>query len=97
MSYRFTQLSPQSSTRGTNLKVSIHAPEELTEQLGSTSEKFRDMQFLRSWFELDSEVSQVRQSSRDRINWNAVMGLAVIAGVSGGFWAGLGLLIARLS
>jgi uncharacterized membrane protein len=78
-----------------NLKVLVHAPEELTEQLANTSEKFRDMQFLRSWFELDSEVSQVRPSSRNRVNWNLVMGLAVMGVVSGGFWAGVGLLIAQ--
>lgn len=99
MSYRFTQLSPK-STCGMTLKIAVHGPaDELTEKLWSTSEKFRDVQFLRSWFELDTEVDQVgsrSKGSRDRVNWNALFGFAVMAVVSGGFWAGIGLLIARL-
>jgi hypothetical protein len=99
MSYRFTQPSPQ-STRCMNWKISVHGPaDELTEKLWSTSEKFRDVQLLRSWFELDTEVDRVgsrSRDSRDRIDWNAVVGFAVMAVVSGGFWTGLGLLIARL-
>jgi hypothetical protein len=98
MSYRFTQLSPQ-STRGMNLKIALHGPaEELTEPFSSTSEKFRDMQFLRSWFELDSEVDRTRSRPKaGQLNWDAVTGLAVMAVVSGGFWAGVGMLITRLS
>lgn len=99
MSYRFTQLPPQ-STRGMNVKIAVHGPaDELTEKLWSASWKFQDVQFLRSWFELDTEVDRVARrskGSRDRVNWNAVTGLAVMAVVSGGFWAGVGLLIARL-
>jgi hypothetical protein len=84
-----------------NMKITVHGPtDELTERLWSTSEKFRDMQFLRSWFELDPEVDQVRPRlglNGSNVNWNAVMGLAVMAGISVGFWTGVGLLIARLS
>jgi hypothetical protein len=100
MSYRFKQLFPE-STRGMNLKMAVHGPaDEFTEKLWSTSEKFRDVQFLRSWFELDTEVDRLgsrSKGSRDRFNWDAVMGFAVMAGISGGFWAGIGLLIARMS
>jgi hypothetical protein len=96
MSYRFTQLSPK-STSGMNLKIAVHGPaDELTEKLWSTSEKFRDVQFLRSWFELDTEVDRVGSRLGKRTNWNALYGFAVMAVVSGGFWLGVGLLIARL-
>lgn len=79
MSYRWTQLSPQ-STDGGSLKISVPGA-------WSGSDKFRDMQFLRSWLELDSQV-EVRRGS--------VWGLALIVGISTGFWTGMVFLIARL-
>jgi hypothetical protein len=96
MSYRITQLSPQ-STHGMNLKIAVHGPtDQFTEKLWSASGKFKDVQFLRSWFELDTEVDRVGSERGKRANWNALYGFAVMAVVSGGFWFGVGLLIARL-
>ena len=95
MSYRFTQLSPQ-STHGMNLKIAVHGPaDELKEKLWNTSGKFKDVQFLRSWFELDTEVDRDGRSGA-KGNWNRLYGFAVMAVVSGSFWVGVGLLIARL-
>ncbi len=96
MSYRFTQPSPQ-STRGLSWKFALHGPaDEFTEKLWSASDKFRDVQFLRSWFELDTEVDRIGSERGKRANWNALLGFAVMALVSGGFWVGVGMLVTRL-
>ena len=88
MSYRFTQLSPQ-STHETNVRFAVRGP------WSTRPENLRDIQFWRSWLEIDSEMDETRP--RSRFNWNAVMGLAVVAAVSSGFWAGVGFMIARLA
>jgi hypothetical protein len=88
VSYRWTELSPQTSTNGLNLRMVVHGP------WSASPEKFRDMQFLRSWLEFDSELDDTRP--RARVNWNAVLGLMVVVGVSAGFWTGVGFLIANL-
>jgi hypothetical protein len=53
----------------------------------------RDIHFLRTWIELDSQKSPT--GSGKSINWSKVFGLTLVLGVSGGFWAGVGLLVAR--
>jgi hypothetical protein len=87
MSYRFTQLSPQ-STHGTSVRFAVRGP------WSTRPENLRDMQFWRSWLEIDSEVDETRPHSR--INWNAILGLAVMTVVSSGFWAGVGFMISRV-
>ena len=84
MSYRISQLSPHS----TNIRVKVHNAN------GSVPENFGDMTFLRSWLEFDSEAGEKR--SRSGLNWNAILGFAVMLGIGAGFWTGVGLLIARL-
>jgi hypothetical protein len=88
MSYRFTQLSPQ-STGGINVRFAVRGP------WSTPPENLREMQFWRSWLEIDSEVDGTRP--RSRFNWNAVLGVAVMTVVSSGFWAGVGFMIARLA
>jgi len=83
--YRISQLSPHS----TNIRVRVQNPGN------NLPEKFPDMQFWRSWLEFDSEQANERDS-RSRVNWNAILGLAVMFGIGAGFWTGVGLLIARL-
>jgi hypothetical protein len=56
--------------------------------------ELRDVQFLRSWLEYDSEFD-VQLSGR-RVNWNALLGLALVSGVSLTFWAGMAVTISRL-
>ena len=52
------------------------------------------MQFWRSWVEFDSEEADEKKSPK--LNWSAVLGLMVVVAISACFWAGLGLLIARV-
>ncbi len=87
MSYRVPQLSPQASTQGNSLRVVVANPRS------GQPEKFGDMQFWRSWIEYDSGA---RPKSRSRVNWNAVLGLAVTVGISAGFWAGVALLVTQI-
>jgi hypothetical protein len=47
--------------------------------------------FVSSWLGDDNDSDQRRR----RINWGAIGGLALSFAISGGFWAGLGVLIAR--
>jgi hypothetical protein len=54
----------------------------------------RDMKFLRSWLVYDSNVGAGLRPGH--INWNMVLGLALATAVSASFWAGVGLVIARL-
>ncbi len=71
------------------MKVSIQPPWSVR------PESFRDMQFWRSWLELDpSDLNEDRSGSR--VNWPAVFGLALMVLVSAAFWTGVGFLIAYL-
>jgi len=87
MSYRVSQLSPQ-STNGSNLKISVQGP------WSDPPENHRGMQVWRSWIELDSEEVE-EKGSASGLNWNALLGLVAVVGISAGFWTGVGLLIAR--
>jgi hypothetical protein len=86
LSYKASQLSPQ-STNAESLRVVVQSsPKE-------SPDGRHDMHFWRSWLELDSEGAEKRSS---KLNWSALLGLTVVVGVSAGFWAGVGLLIARV-
>ncbi len=81
MSFKLLQFPPQASTR------TMHVPVRwmgLDSSLGGSG-------FLGSWLGDDNDSDQRRQ----RINWGAIAGLALSFAISGGFWAGVGLLIAR--
>jgi hypothetical protein len=87
MSYRISQLSPQTSTRKTSIRVLIDD--------GSTaSQNRRNIQWLRSWFEYDSRAREPR--SGRRLNWNAMLGLGLMLGISSAFWTGIGLMVSRM-
>ena len=86
MSYRASQLSPQ-STNAERLRVVVETPQD-------SPDGRKDMQFWRSWLEFDSEQNQGKK--RHRLNWSALLGLMVVVGVSACFWAGVGVLISRL-
>jgi hypothetical protein len=58
------------------------------------SSALRDVQFLRSWLEYDSEF-EAKLAARG-INWNAVLGLALASVVSVTFWAGMAVILAHL-
>lgn len=48
--------------------------------------------FLRAWFEYDSGLGNPEHRHR----WGTLLGVVMVVGISGGFWTGVGLLIARL-
>jgi hypothetical protein len=56
--------------------------------------ELRDVQFLRSWLEYDLEFDA--QLSGRRVNWNALLGLALVSVVSASFWAGLVVTLSHL-
>lgn len=87
MSYRTPQLSPQ-STNAECLRVVLQSPPT------GSPEGRPDMQFWRSWVEFDSHESDEKKSPK--LNWSALLGLMVVVAISACFWAGLGLLIARV-
>jgi hypothetical protein len=47
--------------------------------------------FLSSWLGDDNDSDPQRQG----INWGAIAGLAIAFMISGGFWAAVGVLVAR--
>jgi hypothetical protein len=53
----------------------------------------RDVHFLRSWLELDSELDQA--NARRRSKWYPVIGMALTIGVSATFWTSIGLIVMR--
>ena len=85
MSYRLSQLSPQVSTHGTNLRI-------IRSRCSASPESFREAQSGRPW--LEYEYEELTGGSR-RLNWNAVFGLAFTVALSGAFWTGLGLIAAH--
>ena len=87
MSYK-SQFFPPSSTCETPLRRPIGR------SWGSSPVNLLDTKFLRSWLVYDSDI-QTGLAPR-RINWNMVLGLALATAVSAGFWAGVGLMIARV-
>lgn len=59
-----------------------------------TSPDLDDAEFLRCWHVYDSQLDGA--APRRRINWNAILGVGIVVGVSAGFWAGLALAVAYL-
>jgi len=88
VSYRRSQLSPQISTRGINLKIAVRNP-RISPFGGSP-----DAQFLQSWLECDSDVDH--EVPDGGINWGALSGLALAIVVSATFWTGIGWVVVRL-
>jgi hypothetical protein len=87
MSYRLSQLSPQASTHGSSLRVVV------ANTRSTQPEKFGDMEFWRSWIEYDS---QAKPRSESRVNWNALLGLALTVGISASFWTGAAVLVTQV-
>jgi len=88
MNYRGFRLCPLASTRGTSNTKAVRDPSSTSPE-GSS-----EMQFLRCWFEYDSQFDEAVPSGR--INWNAVLGIVLVVGISGGFWAGVGWMVSAL-
>jgi len=88
MSYRFSQLSPQASTRSTRMRIAVRGP------WSDPPDQFQDVQFWRSWLEFDSEEEEFGRPRR--VNWNAFLGMALMVGISASFWTGVGFVAARI-
>jgi hypothetical protein len=88
MSYRFSQLSPRTSTRGITMRMALRG--SWSASPGGDSP---DAQFLRSWLEQDSEPDE---EAREGINWGLIAGLTLAVGVSAAFWAAVGWVISRI-
>jgi hypothetical protein len=87
MSYK-SQLCPLSGTCETPLRLPIQG------SWGSSPMDSLDMKFLRSWFVYDSEIQSGLAASATKRN--RFLGLALLVGISASFWAGVGLMIARV-
>jgi len=81
MSFKLLQFPPQASTRAMRVPMRWMGMDGCLSGNG----------FLSSWLE-DNDLDEPRR----QINWGAIAGLAISLAISGGFWAGLGVLAARL-
>jgi hypothetical protein len=86
MSYRFSQLSPRTSTRGLTMRMALRGP---WSDAGSSP----DAKFLQSWLEQDSDAYE---EPPGRTNWGMFAGIVLAIGVSAAFWAGVGWVISRI-
>jgi len=89
MSYKVMQLSPL-STRSTQVKILIQGP------WSAPLAQSADARFLRSWMVYDSGIGGGPDAATTGFNWNALLGLVVVVGVSGSFWAGVGITLSHL-
>ena len=87
MSFKLLQFSPQTSTRAVRMR-------EVPERWTDGYEHSQGVKFLPAW--LDDETVLLSKSGKRRIHWGAISGMALSLVISGGFWAGVGLLIARV-
>lgn len=84
MSFKLLQFSPEASTR-----VRMHTvPERWT----TSYEYSRGVNLTHIW--ADDHGSMWDEEKR-RPNWGAISGLALSIAIGGGFWLGLGMLVAR--
>ena len=83
MSFRVLQLSPLTSTEGTQMRIAIQGP-------WSSPPGLSDTQFLRSWLVYDSELEDGEPRSRIHV------ALGMLLFISVGFWTGVGVLVAQI-
>jgi hypothetical protein len=86
MSYK-SQLNPLSGTCEKPLRLPIRG------SWGSAPPDSGDIKFLRSWLVYDSDIPD---SLAGQSNHNRFLGLLLLVGISASFWAGIGLMIARV-
>jgi hypothetical protein len=87
MSFKLLQFSPQTSTRAVRMR-------EVPERWTDGYEHSQGVKFLPAW--LDDDFAPASKAAKRRIHWGAISGMALSLVISGGFWAGVGLLIARV-
>ena len=91
MSFRSLELSPHAGTRESRLSLVPRGP-------GSTlPETLQNMPVFRLWIGNSADLSRaIEDDGEPRNMWNTLLGVLVAVAVSGGFWAGVGFLVARL-
>jgi len=85
MNYR-VQISPISSTCESEIAVPVRERR--------CAPPAENTKYFRSWLVFDSDLEITR--TRRRVNWAMVLGLALATAISASFWAGVGLIMARL-
>ena len=80
------RLSPPASTRGTDGSSAVQASRI------NSAEDLQAMQLLRFWSKY--KVTLDEPAAHGPVNWNAVLGIVLVGGVSAGFWAGVGWMVA---
>jgi hypothetical protein len=75
------------AARGTGIRVIVTTP------WSDSPQNFQNMRFWRSRLEFDS----YRGARQARFNWNLILGLVAMVGVSASFWTVLGLTFAHVS
>jgi hypothetical protein len=78
-------LSP--ATRGAGIRVVVTTP------WSAPPENFQGMRFWRSRLAYDSSTG----ARPARFNWNLILGLVLMLGVSAGFWTAIGLAVSHVS
>jgi len=76
---------PKPRDRQPDLKIVVPGPGS------SPPANPQKMQVLRRWIEYDSRVA--KPGIRQRANWDTILGVALIVGISVLFWAGVALLV----
>lgn len=89
MGYKVLQRSPL-CTRETHPKILIKRPGN------NPPMNSGDVTLWRWWAVYDSAVDVGHDAAEAGLNWNALLGLAVVVGVSASFWAGLGITLSHL-
>jgi hypothetical protein len=85
------------SSKSQLFSVSSVCPTPLHQQIGqswgSLPANLQETKFLRSWLVYDSLI----QTGAPRgVNWNVVLGLALVTAASALMWTGIGLMITRV-
>ncbi len=88
MSVRFSELFPQENTRVMHMTATS---DPRTAQSGCS----QDNGIAQSW--LDDESHSDLRNAEGHINWTMVSGVALSLAVSASFWAGVALVIERVS
>jgi hypothetical protein len=84
MNYKL-QMSPLSVTQSQSV---------LGKGWDASPANWADAKFFRSWLVYDSDLESSR--TRGRVNWNMVMGIALVVVVSAAFWTAAGWVMAHL-
>lgn len=82
MSFKLLQFPAQASTR--TMRVPVR-------WMSLDSCPGGGNRFLNAWLDDSNDSDQLQRS----VNWGAIAGLAISFVISGGFWAGVGVLLAR--